>query len=123
MSIKRALSKAIRGHLGGEDDSSGSNIRSALPSKARTAQSRSGSPTASPRRSILGNFLRDKSEYVSSSEDVSDDSSTGGLSKNQQKRLVRQHRRSERSRLSEEMFSESDHRRKEEEPQLRRPQR
>ncbi|KAJ6179668.1 hypothetical protein N7519_010129 [Penicillium mononematosum] len=114
MSIKRALSKAIRGHLGGEDDSSGSNVRSALPSKARTAQSRSGSPT-SPRRSILGNFLRDKSEYVSSSDDVSDDSSTGGLSKNQQKRLVRQHRRSERSRLSEEMFSESDHRRKEEE--------
>ncbi|KAJ5456254.1 hypothetical protein N7530_011528 [Penicillium desertorum] len=115
MSIKRALSKAIRGHLGGEDDSSGSNVRSALPSKPRTAQSRSGSPTASPRRSILGNFLRDKSEYVSSSEDVSDDSSTGGLSKNQQKRLVRQHRRNERSRLSEEMFSESDHRRKEEE--------
>ncbi|KAJ5501136.1 Nucleic acid-binding OB-fold, partial [Penicillium expansum] len=115
MSIKRALSKAIRGHLGGEEDSSGSNIRTALPSKARTSQSRSGSPTASPRRSILGNFLRDKNEYVSSSDDVSDDSSSGALSKNQQKRLVREQRRSERSRLSEEMFSETDRRHKEEE--------
>ncbi|KAJ5214048.1 hypothetical protein N7449_001217 [Penicillium cf. viridicatum] len=115
MSIKRALSKAIRGHLGGEDDSSGSNVRSALPPKVRTNQSRSGSPAASPRRSILSNFLRDKNEYVSSSEDVSDDSSSGTLSKNQQKRLVRQHRRSERSRLSEEMFSETDRRHKEDE--------
>ncbi|KAJ5816047.1 hypothetical protein N7447_008280 [Penicillium robsamsonii] len=34
---------------------------------------------------------------------------------NQQKQLVRQHRRSERSHLSEEIFSESNHRRKEEE--------
>ena len=116
MSIKRALSKAIRGHIGNEDEPSGSNIRSALSPKPRTSTSRSGSPTASPRRSILGNFLRDKgNDYVSSSEDVSDDSSSGTLSKNQQKRLVRQHRRSERSRLSEEMFSETDHRRKEEE--------
>ncbi|KAJ5305970.1 hypothetical protein PENANT_c015G07675 [Penicillium antarcticum] len=115
MSIKRALSKAIRGHMGGEDDSSGSNIRTALTPRIRTSTSRSGSPTASPRRSILGNFLRDKNDYVSSSEDFSDDSSSGTLSKNQQKRLVRQHRRSERSRLSEEMFSETDHRRKEEE--------
>jgi aspartyl-tRNA synthetase len=115
MSIKRALSKAIRGHMGGEDDTSGSNIRTALSPKIPTSTSRSGSPTASPRRSILGNFLRDRNDYVSSSEDFSDDSSNGALSKNQQKRLVRQHRRSERSRLSEEMFSESDHRRKEEE--------
>ncbi|KAJ5447204.1 Nucleic acid-binding OB-fold [Penicillium cf. griseofulvum] len=115
MSIKRALSKAIKGHLGGDDDSSGSNTHTALPAKVRTAQSRSDSPAASPRRSILSSFLRDKNEYVSSSDDVSDDSSTGALSKNQQKRLVRQHRRSERSRLSEEMFSETDHRRKEEE--------
>lgn len=102
-----------------EDDSSGSNIRSALSPKARTPTSRSGSPAASPRRSILGHFLGeklgDRGEYISSSEDVSDDSSTGALSKNQQKRLVRQHRRSERSRLSEEMFSETDHRRKDEE--------
>ncbi|KAJ6066766.1 uncharacterized protein N7446_003803 [Penicillium canescens] len=115
MSIKRALSKAIKGHMGGDDDTSGSNIRTALNPKSRTSTSRSGSPTASPRRSILGNFLRDRNDYVSSSEDFSDDSSSGGLSKNQQKRLVRQHRRSERSRLSEEMFSEADHRRKEEE--------
>jgi nondiscriminating aspartyl-tRNA synthetase len=116
MSIKRALSKAIRVHIGNDDDSSGSNIRSTLSPRARTSTSRSGSPTASPRRSILGNFLRDKgNDYASSSEDASDDSSTGVLSKNQQKRLVRQHRRSERSRLSEEMFSETDHRRKEEE--------
>jgi aspartyl-tRNA synthetase len=115
MSIKRALSKAIKGHMGGDDDTSGSNIRTALNPKTRTSTSRSGSPTASPRRSILGNFLRDRNDYVSSSEDFSDDSSSGGLSKNQQKRLVRQHRRSERSRLSEETFSEADHRRKEDE--------
>ena len=115
MSIKRALSKAIKGHMGGDDDTSGSNIRTALNTKTRTSTSRSGSPTASPRRSILGNFLRDRNDYVSSSEDFSDDSSSGGLSKNQQKRLVRQHRRSERSRLSEETFSEADHRRKEDE--------
>ncbi|KAJ5115262.1 hypothetical protein NUU61_001021 [Penicillium alfredii] len=112
MSIKRALSKAIRGHMD-EDDSSGSHIRSTLSPKSRT--SRDYSPN-SPHRSILGNFLRDRGDYVSSSEDVSDDSSsTGALSKNQQKRLVRQQRRSERSRLSEEAFSESEHRRKEEE--------
>ncbi|KAJ5143742.1 Nucleic acid-binding OB-fold [Penicillium bovifimosum] len=115
MSIKRALSKAIKGHMGGEDDVSGNNVRSTLVPRARTSQSRSGSPTASPRRSILGTFFRDKNDYVSSSDDVSDDSSTGTLSKNQQKRLVRQHRRSERSRLSEETFSDTDHRRKEEE--------
>ncbi|KAJ5676126.1 Aspartate--tRNA ligase [Penicillium macrosclerotiorum] len=115
MSIKRALSKAIRGHVP-EDDSSGSFIRSPLSSKPRTSTSReSHSPTASPRRSILGNFFREK-DYISSSDDFSDDSSaTGALSKNQQKRLVRQQRRNERSRLSEEQFSESDHRRKEEE--------
>ncbi|KAJ5787479.1 hypothetical protein N7457_002469 [Penicillium paradoxum] len=115
MSIKRALSKAIRGHMGGgEDDSSGSNVRPAISPKVRHSHSRSGSPTASPRRSILGNFLREKNDYISSSDDVSDDASTGVLSKNQQKRLVRQHRRSERSRLSEEMFSETDNRRKQE---------
>ncbi|KAJ5892186.1 Aspartate--tRNA ligase [Penicillium subrubescens] len=120
MSIKRALSKAIRGHVN-DDDSSGSHIRTSLslgPSKPRTSTSHDShahhSPTASPRRSILGNFFREK-DYVSSSEDFSDDSSTGNLSKNQQKRLVRQQRRNERSRLSEEQFSESDHRRKEEE--------
>jgi aspartyl-tRNA synthetase len=121
MSIKRALSKAMRGHVN-DDDSSGSHIRTSLslgPSKPRTSTSRDShaphSPTASPRRSILGNFFREK-DYVSSSEDFSDDSSsTGNLSKNQQKRLVRQQRRNERSRLSEEQFSESDHRRKEEE--------
>ncbi|KAJ5178800.1 hypothetical protein N7492_002010 [Penicillium capsulatum] len=116
MSIKRALSKAIRGHMG-EDDSSGSNIRVALSPKPRTSMTNDShtSPTHSPRRSILGNFFRDR-DYVSSSEgDFSDDSSSGALSKNQQKRLVRQQRRSEKSRLSEEAFSESDHRRKEEE--------
>ncbi|CAL5866440.1 uncharacterized protein PFLUO_LOCUS648 [Penicillium psychrofluorescens] len=107
MSIRRALSKAFRGP-GEKDDDSASGIRSTLSPRARTARS----PT-SPRRSILSNFLRDR-DYVSSSEDVSDDSSsTGALSKNQQKRLVRQQRRSEqRSRLSEEQFSEPEPRRK-----------
>jgi aspartyl-tRNA synthetase len=116
MSIKRALSKAIKGHMG-DDDQSGSDIRSALSPKARTSISRDSkehSPNRSPRRSILGSFLREK-DYVSSSEDVSDDSSSGSLSKNQQKRLVRQQRRSERSRLSEEAFSDPDHHRKSEE--------
>jgi nondiscriminating aspartyl-tRNA synthetase len=115
MSIKRALSKAIRGHVG-EDDSSGSNVKSAIPSRTRTSMSRDSehSPNRSPRRSILGSFFPGK-DYVSSSEDISDDSSSGALSKNQQKRLARQQRRSERSRLSEEAFSEPDHRRKSEE--------
>lgn len=118
MSIKRALSKAIRGSVSNEDDSSGSGIRATLsPNKPRNSlTSDHASPTRSPRRSILGNFLRDRDrDAVSSSEDFSDDSSSGALSKNQQKRLVRQQRRSERSRLSEEAFSENDHRRKEEE--------
>ncbi|KAJ5721870.1 uncharacterized protein N7483_009804 [Penicillium malachiteum] len=115
MSIKRALSKAIRGHTGDNDDSSGSGIRSTLsPAKPRSSLSREPGSPSSPRRSILGNFFRDR-DYVSSSEDFSDDSSSGTLSKNQQKRLVREQRRNERSRLSEEAFSESDHRRKEEE--------
>ncbi|KAJ5634813.1 hypothetical protein N7528_002655 [Penicillium herquei] len=115
MSIKRALSKAIRGHTGDNDDSSGSGIRSTLsPSKPRSSLTREPGSPSSPRRSILGNFFRDR-DYVSSSEDFSDDSSSGTLSKNQQKRLVREQRRNERSRLSEEAFSESDHRRKEEE--------
>ncbi|KAJ5925583.1 hypothetical protein N7454_008222 [Penicillium verhagenii] len=121
MSIKRALSKAIRGSVGGdkgdEDDSSANRIRTSLPSlphKPRISLSRDeGSPTASPRRSILGNFFRER-DYVSSSEDISDDSSSG-LSKNQQKRLVREQRRTERSRLSEEAFTDADHHRKEEE--------
>ncbi|KAJ6028186.1 hypothetical protein N7540_003762 [Penicillium herquei] len=115
MSIKRALSKAIRGHVGDNDDSSGSGIRSPLSTnKPRSSLSREPGSPSSPRRSILGNFFRDR-DYVSSSEDFSDDSSSGTLSKNQQKRLVREQRRNERSRLSEEAFSESDHRRKEEE--------
>lgn len=115
MSIKQALTKAIRGHMGDDDSSSGSHLRATLSPKglSQSRESHSRSPTRSPRRSIFGSFFRER-DYVSSSEDVSDDSSTGGLSKNQQKRLVRQQRR-ERSRLSEEQFSEPDHRRKEEE--------
>ncbi|KAJ5591343.1 hypothetical protein N7450_005315 [Penicillium hetheringtonii] len=99
MSIKRALSKAIKGHLG-DDDSSGTGIRSTLSPKPRTSTSRDSMSPTSPRRSILSNFLRER-DYVSSSDDFSDDSSSGALSKNQQKRLARQHRRSEKSRLSE----------------------
>ena len=114
MSIKRALSKAIRGQVG--DDDSATSLRTALSPRSRTSNSHESiSPTHSPRRSILGNFFRDRDGSVSSSEDFSDDSSSGAMSKNQQKRLVRQQRRSEKSRLSEEAFSESDHRRKEEE--------
>ncbi|KAJ5916178.1 hypothetical protein N7504_000193 [Penicillium tannophilum] len=117
MSIKRALSKAIRGRIGEHDEETASSQSrsSTLTHKPRLSLSRDEhSPAASPRRSILGNFFRDR-DYVSSSEDFSDDSSSGALSKNQQKRLVREQRRTERSRLSEEAFSESDHRRKEEE--------
>lgn len=119
MSIKRALSKVVRGHMGDDGSSgSGSHNRSTLSPMARTSESReslSRSPNRSPRRSILGSFLRDR-DYISSSEDVSDDSSSGNLSKNQQKRLARQQRRSEqRSRLSEEAFSEADSHRKSEE--------
>ncbi|KAI9931512.1 hypothetical protein ASPWEDRAFT_49696 [Aspergillus wentii DTO 134E9] len=88
MSIKRALSKIKP--KGSDDDTSGLSKLAISPS---------------PRRSILGGFLRDNS-YVSSSEDVSDDSSSGTMSKNQQKRMARQQRRNERSRLSEERRSE-----------------
>ncbi|KAF7718982.1 Aspartate--tRNA ligase [Penicillium ucsense] len=123
MSIKRAFTKAIRGNTDSDDASSGSHVRSLSlgRSKARTStsldsrKSLDGSPSASPRRSILGTFFRDR-DYISSSEDQSDDSAaTGNLSKNQQKRLARQQRRNERSRLSEDHVSEADHRRKEEE--------
>ncbi|KAJ5887562.1 Aspartate--tRNA ligase [Penicillium taxi] len=124
MSIKRALSKAIRGskstpntsdeELGSSHGSHGLPILKLGLGKTPTSHSRNGSRDShSPRRGILGNFLRDK-EYISSSDDFSDDSSAGGLSKNQQKRLIRQQRRSQKSRLSEEQFSESDHKRREE---------
>lgn len=100
MSIKRALSKIT--HRTEEDPQPPSHAKSSFSSP-------------SPRRSILSNFLRDR-DYVSSSDELSEDSSTGTISKNQQKRLVRQQRRQERSRLSEEQRSEeSDQRRKEEE--------
>lgn len=97
MSIKRALSKITQR----SEEDVGSPAKISL--------------SPSPRRSILSNFLRDR-DYASSSEELSEDSVSGVLSKNQQKRLVRQHRRQERSRLSEEQRSEeSDQRRKEEE--------
>ncbi|KAA8643605.1 hypothetical protein EYZ11_006949 [Aspergillus tanneri] len=95
MSIKRALSK-LTPRLGEQDDSG----------LSKNSQ-------GSPRRSILSGFLRDR-DYVSSSEDVSDDSSTGAMSKNQQKRLARQQRRQERSRLSEDRQSGESERHKEE---------
>ncbi|PYH99970.1 aspartyl-tRNA synthetase, cytoplasmic [Aspergillus ellipticus CBS 707.79] len=100
MSIKRALSK-IKPLKTNDEDSSTSGPTSA-------------SSSMSPRRSILSNFLRER-DYVSSSDDVSDDSSSpGAMSKNQQKRLARKQRK-ERSRLSEERHSEeSDMRHKEE---------
>ncbi|PWY86870.1 aspartyl-tRNA synthetase, cytoplasmic [Aspergillus heteromorphus CBS 117.55] len=99
MSIKRALSK-IKPLKTSDEDSTASAPASTTP--------------ISPRRSILSNFLRDR-DYVSSSDDVSDDSSSpGAMSKNQQKRLARKQRK-ERSRLSEERHSEeSDMRHKEE---------
>lgn len=98
MSIKRALGKI---KPGSSDENSPNSSKTSL--------------TPSPRRGILANFLRER-DYISSSEDLSEDSSTGAMSKNQHKRLVRQQRRQERSRLSEEQRSEeSDQRRKEEE--------
>ncbi|PYH76545.1 aspartyl-tRNA synthetase, cytoplasmic [Aspergillus uvarum CBS 121591] len=97
MSIKRALSK----------------IKTSRTSTGEDGHS-SPSVSLSPRRTIFSNILRDR-DYVSSSDDVSDDSSaTGGMSKNQQKRLARKQRK-ESSRLSEERHSEdSDMRHKEE---------
>ncbi|KAL1988041.1 hypothetical protein VTN96DRAFT_1072 [Rasamsonia emersonii] len=96
-SIRRALSK-IRPR-GGDGNSSQANPPS----------------PASPRRS-LASFLRER-DYISSSDDMSDDSS-GAMSKNQQKRLARQQRRQTRSRLSEEHRSESEQRRREKEEAL-----
>ena len=95
MSIKRALSK-IRPKVG-EDDQSG-------------ASHTDGSHAShSPHRRILSSFLRDRG-YISSSDDVSDDSSsTAGLSKNQKRRMAReQKRQSSRSRLSEEHRSSTE---------------
>lgn len=89
MSIKRALSKIRKGRQ--DEDGPNDSTRS-----------------QSPHRRILSSILRDR-DYISSSDDVSDDSSsTGNLSKNQQKRLARQQRRQVRSRLSEEQRSDSD---------------
>ncbi|RHZ65637.1 aspartyl-tRNA synthetase, cytoplasmic [Aspergillus thermomutatus] len=99
MSIKRALSKIKP--KSDEDSSSTGKISLSH-----------GAP--SPRRSIFSGFLRDR-DYVSSSDDVSDDSGTGSLSKNQQKRLAREQRRKERSRLSEEQQSDDSERRHKEE--------
>ncbi|KAH8431875.1 aspartyl-tRNA synthetase, cytoplasmic [Aspergillus melleus] len=96
MSIKRALSK-ITPVVGQSDDSSGHS--KSLPS--------------SPRRSILSGFLRER-DWASSSDDGSDDSSQGTMSKNQQKRLARQQRRQERSRMSEDRRSGESERHKEE---------
>ncbi|KAG2412020.1 aspartyl-tRNA synthetase [Aspergillus terreus] len=102
MSIKRALSKIV--------PKSDLDTSSPAPSRHSTQSSSSG---FSPRRSILAGFLRDRGD-ISSSEEISDDSSsTGALSKNQQKRLARQQRRQERSRLSGEyrQSEDSEHRR------------
>jgi aspartyl-tRNA synthetase len=64
----------------------------------------------------LSKFLPDKSYIPSSDEDLSDESSTSGaISRNQQKRLARRARRSARSRLSEEIRTESQERRNDEE--------
>ncbi|KAF9886646.1 hypothetical protein FE257_011286 [Aspergillus nanangensis] len=102
MSIKRALQKIVPK----------SDLDEASPTPSR--HSNNSSSSFSPRRGILAGFLREQRDYVSSSEDFSDDSSTGALSKNQQKRLARQQRRHERSRLSEDRRSEDSDRRKEE---------
>ena len=92
MSIKRALSK-IRPKVG-EDDQSGSHT--------------STSHSRSPHRRILSTFLRERG-YISSSDDVSDDEDNlTGLSKNQQKRLARERKRHNRSRLSEEHRSSTE---------------
>jgi aspartyl-tRNA synthetase len=96
MSIKRALSKI---KTKADDDSNKITLSHGSPS---------------PRRSIFSSFLRDR-DYVSSSDDVSDDSGTGSLSKNQQKRLAREQRRKDRSRLSEEQQSDDSERRHKEE--------
>ncbi|GIJ84700.1 hypothetical protein Asppvi_003551 [Aspergillus pseudoviridinutans] len=97
MSIKRALSR-IKPKA---DDESG-----------KSSSLSNGSPSRS--RSIFSSFLRDR-DYVSSSDDVSDDSGSGSLSKNQQKRLAREQRRKQRSRLSEEQQSDDSERRRKEE--------
>ena len=100
--IRRALSKIRGKHEGvlSDADSSGSVSHS-----------------HSPRRSLVG-FLRDRDE-ISSSDDLSDDSS-GPMSKNQQKRLARQQARHAKSRLSEEQRNDSEQRRIEKEEEIAR---
>lgn len=91
------------------------SIKRALSKIRKTKDDEPGTPSDSSQnfrshRRMLSNFLRERG-YISSSDDFSDDSSsTGTLSKNQQKRLARQQRRQARSRLSEEHRSESEKR-------------
>lgn len=96
--IRRALSK-MRNRGDGDSDS---NHTPSSPS--------------SPRRSLV-NFLRER-DYISSSDDMSDDSSEP-MSKNQQKRLARQQRKA-KSRLSEDHRAESEQRRSEKEEEIAR---
>ncbi|KAL1992499.1 hypothetical protein VTN49DRAFT_4531 [Thermomyces lanuginosus] len=103
-----------------------STIRRALSKiKHKTAEG-DGEPSpkdgnTSPRRSLsLVNFIRDR-DYISSSDDLSDDSSgQASLSKNQQKRLAREQRRQQKSRLSDERRSTSEQRRQEKEEEIAR---
>jgi ergosteryl-3beta-O-L-aspartate synthase len=95
--IRRALSKIRPKHDGVDSDSAAS--------------------TQSPRRSLVG-FLRDRDE-ISSSDDLSDDSSAP-MSKNQQKRLARKQQRQSRSRLSEEQRNSTEQRRHEKEEEISR---
>jgi nondiscriminating aspartyl-tRNA synthetase len=101
--IRRALSKIRhKGDNGSESESTSANH----------SPSNGASTPASPRRSLV-NFLRER-DYISSSDDMSDDSSAP-LSKNQQKRIARQQRRQVKSRLSEEQRNDSEQRRLERE--------
>ncbi|OKL59651.1 hypothetical protein UA08_05129 [Talaromyces atroroseus] len=96
--IRRALSKIRPKHDGVDSESSAS--------------------PQSPRRSLVG-FLRDRDE-ISSSDDLSDDSSSVPISKNQQKRIARKQQRQSRSRLSEEQRTSSEQRRHEKEEEFSR---
>lgn len=101
--IRRAFSKISGKHDGAVEDSESTGS--------------GGASSHSPRRSLVG-FLRDREDF-SSSDDLSDDSSSG-MSKNQQKRLARQQARQAKSRLSEEQHNDSEQRRLEKEQEIAR---
>jgi ergosteryl-3beta-O-L-aspartate synthase len=103
MSVKRALSKAI--HVNGEGQRSSSPGGSGSGSRSPEYPN---SPVSGYRRSIA-TYLFEK-DYVSSSDNESDNYDSDGMSKNAAKRQARKAKRESKSRMSLESREESEER-------------